>query len=92
MRESQRGLFVNMQMRGMCKGRGLGASVRHTLYCSYVLRGEPDPQQIAGVWCDLAAALFGAFTDKDTEREEDNRGGEKCVCVCVWGVRIEKYS
>lgn len=48
----------------------------HTLYCLYVLHREPDPQQIASVWCDLAAALFGAFTDKDIEkkREEPVRG------------------
>lgn len=52
-------------------------SVCHTLYCLYVLHREPDPQQIAGVWCDLAAALFGAFTDKDREREEESWGGEK---------------
>lgn len=62
-------------------------SVCHTLYCLYVLHREPDPQQIAGVWCDLAAALFGAFTDKDRERRgELGRGkveGEK---------EIEKYS
>lgn len=64
-------------------------SVCHTLYCLYVLHREPDPQQIAGVWCDLAAALFGAFADKDREgkRREPGRGGE------WWGKKqIEKYS
>lgn len=68
-------------------------SVCHTLYCLYVLHREPDPQQIAGVWCDVAAALFGAFAGKDREGEsgesrgrvggEWREGGKK---------QIEKYS
>lgn len=39
---------------------------------------EPDPQQIASVWCDLATALFGAFSVKDGEskRGEPARGGK----------------
>lgn len=49
----------------------------HTLYCLYVLYREPDSQQIAGVWYDLAAALFRAFTDKDGEGEEESREEEK---------------
>ncbi len=52
-------------------------SACHTLYCLYVLHREPDPQQIAGIWCDLAAALFRAFADKDREGEEESRGEEK---------------
>lgn len=52
-------------------------SACHTLYCLHVPHREPDPQQIAGVWCDLAAALFGAFSDKDRESEEQSQGGEK---------------
>lgn len=63
-------------------------SVCHTLYCLYVLHREPDPQQIAGVWCDLAAALFGAFADKDREGEEQSRGGEQKKKK----KQIEKYS
>lgn len=72
------GLFFLWICRwGACvNGRRLDVSVCHTLYCLYVLHREPDPQQIASVWCDLAAALFGAFTDKDIEkkREEPVRG------------------
>lgn len=41
------------------------------LYCLYVPHREPDPQQIAGVWCDLAAALFGASSDRDAQSKED---------------------
>lgn len=48
-----------------------------TRFSLYVPHREPDPQQIAGVWCDLAAALFGAFADKDKEREEESDRGEK---------------
>lgn len=49
----------------------------HTLYCLCVLYREPDSQQIAGVWYDLAAALFRAFTDKDGEGEDESSGEKK---------------
>lgn len=74
-----RGAFLWICRWGACvNGRGLDVSVCHTLYCLYVPHREPDPQQIAGVWCDLAAALFGAFADKDKEREAESQGEEMC--------------
>lgn len=52
-------------------------SVCHTLYCLYALYRESDSQQIAGVWYDLAAALFGAFTDEDGEGEVGEQGSAR---------------
>lgn len=68
-------------MRGTCKWEGgrwaPDVSVCHTLYCLYALYRESDSQQIAGVWYDLAAALFGAFADEDGEGEVGEQGSAR---------------
>lgn len=56
-------------------GWGCTVSVRHALYCLYALYGEPDSQQIAGVWCDPDRRfVWGALADEAREGEVGEQG------------------